>query len=166
MRENRSIGWDIAAGVFAGSTATWVMGRVTSSMYEHESPEARRRYQEVTGGKSVPDRSAEKVESALGLELSEERHQALAQANHWMVGLAAGAAYALARRRVARADWGQGVLFGLVFWMTFDELFTVATGVARPPQDYPWQAHARGLVGHIAFGIVADSTLDILDRVA
>ncbi|MCA1652498.1 MAG: DUF1440 domain-containing protein, partial [Acidobacteria bacterium] len=60
----------------------------------------------------------------------------------------------------------QGLLFGLMFWLGFDEIMTVAAGVARPPQQYPWQAHARGLVGHLAYGVVADTTLDVLDRVA
>lgn len=64
MAEQRSIGRDIVQGAIAGAAATWVMGCVTSYMYEHESPEARRQYEEVTGGKSVPDRSAEKIESA------------------------------------------------------------------------------------------------------
>lgn len=80
---------------------------------------------------------------------SDTQHQALAQANHWMVGLTAGALYALARRRVLRTDSGKGVLFGLAFWLIFDEIVTVAAGLARPPQEYPWLAHARGLAGHV-----------------
>ncbi|MCA1561166.1 MAG: DUF1440 domain-containing protein, partial [Acidobacteria bacterium] len=137
-----------------------------SYMHQHESENARRRYEEVTGGRYVPERSAEKIESALRLELSEKHHKVLGQANHWMVGLLAGATYAVARRRVSGADGGQGLLFGLMFWLGFDEIMTVAAGVARPPQQYPWQAHARGLVGHLAYGVVADTTLDVLDRVA
>lgn len=69
------------------------------------------------------------------------------------------AIYALARRNVRRADWGQGMLFGLMFWLAFDEIITVATGVARPPKKYPWQAHARGLVGHVAYGVVANTAM-------
>lgn len=63
MTENRYIGWDIAAGLAAGAAATWIMGRVTAYLYEHEGEDARRRYEEVTDGKSVPDQSAEKLES-------------------------------------------------------------------------------------------------------
>lgn len=83
-----------------------------------------------------------------------------------MVGLTAGVLYALARRRIARAHSGQGLVFGLAFWLLFDEIMTVAAGLARPPQEYPCQAHARGLAGHVAYGIAADTTLDALDRVA
>jgi hypothetical protein len=39
-------------------------------------------------------------------------------------------------------------------------------GFAEPPQAYPWQAHARGFVGHLAFGLAADTVLDVLDAVA
>lgn len=155
---NRSIGWDIGAGQFSPELrrrGSWAVLRGTCTNMKI-----------LTGGDYMPDRSATKIESALRLNLSPEQHQNLAVANHWMVGLLAGAGDALARRRLASADRGQGLVFGLAFWIGFDELFTVATGVARRPQDYPWQAHARGLVGHVAFGVVADSTLDILDRVA
>ena len=60
------------------------MGQVITLMQKAESPEARRRYEEVTGGKYVPDRSAEQIESALGLTLTNTQHQALATANHCM----------------------------------------------------------------------------------
>ncbi|MCA1853964.1 MAG: hypothetical protein LC647_16715, partial [Beggiatoa sp.] len=109
MAEERSIARDVAQGLIAGAAATWVMGLVTSYMHQHESENARRRYEEVTGGRYVPERSAEKIESALRLELSETQHKVLAQGNHWMVGLLAGATYAVARRRVSGADWGAGI---------------------------------------------------------
>jgi len=25
------------------------------------------------------------------------------------------------------------------------------------PQDYPWQAHVRGLVAHVVYGVVTDT---------
>lgn len=165
MAERHSMAREIAEGLIAGATATWAMGYITNHLYEHESDAVRRRYQEVTGGEYVPERTAEKIESSLGLQLSEKRHQALAQTNHWVVGLTAGVLYALARRRVSRADWDQGVLFGVGFWLVFDEMMTVAAGVARPPREYPWQAHARGFAGHVAYGVVADTVLDGLERV-
>jgi hypothetical protein len=165
MRDHASLTADIIKGAAAGAVATWAMSQVTTLMQNAESPEARRRYEEVTGGKSVPDRSAEQIESALGLKLTKTRHEALATANHWMVGLTAGALFALMRDRIAGAHRGHGLLFGLAFWLAFDELLTVAAGLAEPPQAYPWQAHARGLVGHVAYGVVADSALHAFDRV-
>lgn len=151
-------------GAAAGAAATWAMGRVTSFMWQHETPASRRKYDEVTGGEYVPDRAAKKTEAWLGLEPNERRERALAEWLHWGVGLGAGIGYALLRRAVPEAARGQGLLFGLVFWVLFDELATVASGLARPPRAYPWQAHARGLAGHLAFGLAADTTLDLLER--
>lgn len=153
---------DFIKGLVAGGVATWGMGHVTTYLYEHESPESRRRYEEVTGGVGAPERTAEKVASALGLELSEEQRRRLSQGLHWAVGIGGGAAYALARRRMRRVDAGQGLLFGLAFWLVFDETLTVLTGAARPPQEYPWQAHGRGLAGHLAYGVLTDTALDLM----
>lgn len=82
------------------------------------------------------------------------------------MGLTAGAVYAVLRRRLRGVDRAQDLLFGLAFWALSDEAFTVLRGVADPPQRYPWQAHARGLAGHLVYGVVAETTLDVLDRVA
>ena len=37
------MGSDLDKGAIAGAVATWVMGKVTTAMYEHEAPDARRR---------------------------------------------------------------------------------------------------------------------------
>lgn len=163
---NASIGGDVIRGAAAGVLGTLVMERVTSWMYEHEDPRAREEYERITGGKYVPQRTAEKIDGTLGLNLSEPQRKWLAQGSHWAVGLGAGATYAVLRRQLRGADRAQGLLFGLAFWALFDEAFTLLMGVADQPQHYPWQAHARGLVGHVAYGLVADTTLDVLDRVA
>lgn len=59
-----------------------------------------------------------------------------------------------------------GSFFGLAFWFIVDEVLTVAAGLAERPQAYPWQAHARGLVGHVTYGMVADGALHAFDRMA
>jgi hypothetical protein len=80
------------------------------------------------------------------------------------VVIGAGVTYALLRRSVPAADPAQGLLFGLGFWTLFDEGTTVAIGLAKPPQDYPWEAHARGLAGQLLYRVVPDTTLDLLGR--
>jgi uncharacterized membrane protein YagU involved in acid resistance len=74
--------------------------------------------------------------------------------------------YALLRRVTSKAAAAQGLLFGALFWALFDEGATVLFGLAKPPQEYPWQAHARGFVGHLVYGVLADTALDVLDRAA
>jgi hypothetical protein len=47
-----------------------------------------------------------------------------------------------------------------------DEGVVPALGLAGGPTEYPWQAHARGLVGHLVLGAVTHATLELLDQVA
>lgn len=157
---------DLAKGLVAGALGTWTMEKVTGLFWEHEGEEARNRYEEVTRGRYPPMRMAEKANTLVHLGLSEEQRPYLAQGLHWAYGLGAASAYALFRRRQPDAAAGQGLLFGALFSLIGDELFTSATGLAEPPREYPWQAHARGFVGHLAFGLVANTTLDLLDRAA
>lgn len=63
-------------------------------------------------------------------------------------------------------DAGQGLAFGLAFFLLVDALADTALGLAKPPQAYPWQTHARGLAGHLVFGLVTDTSLDLLDPAA
>jgi uncharacterized membrane protein YagU involved in acid resistance len=59
-----------------------------------------------------------------------------------------------------------GTAFGTAFWAFLDEGMVPALGLTPGPTAFPWQAHARGLVGHLTFGTVTDGTLRLLDRVA
>ena len=47
-----------------------------------------------------------------------------------------------------------------------DELMNPVLGFAPGPQVFPWQAHARGLGGHLVFGLTSELVLEGLDRVA
>ena len=165
-RSTQSIVSDVIKGTLAGAAAMWSMERTVSYLWRHEDPPARQRYEEVTEATYVPDRTAEKVEQALRLDLTQDQRQRLAMALHWAVGFGTGVTYALLRRRVPTVAAAQGLLFGFAFSALFDEGATVLFGLAKPPQAYPWQDHARGLAGHLVYGLVADTTLDLLERVA
>jgi hypothetical protein len=166
MARNGSLAADLLKGAIAGAVGTWAMEKATTYMWEHEPPEARQRYQEVTGGKYPPIVAAEKLEQAAGLTLSDEQRKKLAMAIHWGLGIGAGIMYALLRRWLRGVDRYQGLGFGTGFWALVDEGMTPAMGLAKGPTAYPWQAHARGLAGHLAYGLAADTALDVLDRVA
>jgi hypothetical protein len=57
---------------------------------------------------------------------------------------------------------GRGALFGLGLFLLQDELVNAATGLSARPRQYPWQAHARGLIAHIVYGVVTDPLLRVL----
>ena len=166
MRRKSDLGTDLIKGALAGLVATWALERVTTYLYEHEDPGARQREDAVRRGKAPFMVAAEKTSELIGLRITEQQQQRLGMAYHWGLGLGAGALYAALRPRLGALKRGQGLGFGLLFFLFVDEALNTALGLTPPPQAYPWQAHARGLAGHLAYAVVADTALDVLDRAA
>lgn len=157
---------DLAKGALAGIAATWAMGPVTSFLYEHESDEARKAEDEARGNKTAYGIAAEKAAGAVGMDLSVEQRQKTGVAIHWALGAGAGATYGMLRNRLPGADAGAGLLFGIAFWLMLDEGANYALRLTPGPTAFPWQTHARGLAGHLVFGVAAHTTLKALDAVA
>lgn len=166
VRSRHTVGRDLLKGAIAGAVATFVMGKVTGYMYQREDPDARREEDDARGGRTAYEAAAEKAAGATGAVLETRRRQELGSAIHWALGIGAGAAYALFRRRVQVLGGAAGTAFGTAFWAFLDEGLVPALGLTPGPRAFPWQAHARGLIGHLTFGTVADGTLRLLDRVA
>ncbi|MCA1673436.1 MAG: DUF1440 domain-containing protein, partial [Actinobacteria bacterium] len=59
-----------------------------------------------------------------------------------------------------------GLAFGTGFSLLVDELMNPLLGLTPGPRAFPWQAHARGLGGHLAFGATTELVLEGFDRVA
>jgi hypothetical protein len=165
-RARHSVGRDLLKGAIAGAVATYVMGKVTGYMYEHEDREARQAEDEARGGRTAYEVAAEKAATAAGTSLEPRRREEIGSAIHWALGIGAGAAYAVLRRRVQGLGGAAGTAFGTAFWAFLDEGLVPALGLTPGPYAFPWQAHARGFVGHVTFGTVTDGTLRLLDRVA
>ena len=79
-----------------------------------------------------------------------------------LIGIAPAAVYAAMRGRVPGIDAGRGLGFGFAMFVLEDEVVNPALGVAAPPQRYPWQPHAQGLISHLVYGLVADWVLHAL----
>ena len=165
MRDGTGLLTELALGAAAGAAATWVMGQATTFLYEREDPLAREREDAARGGKTAYGIAAEKVAGAFGRQLSAERRATLGSGIHWALGAGAGAAYAVLRRRVPHVDAGQGLAFGATFFALMDEGANTALGLTPPPAAFPWQAHARGLAGHLVYGVVTETLLDAAERV-
>ncbi len=157
---------DLVKGALAGAAATWVMGQATTFLYERESKPAREAEDEARGGKTAYGVAAEKAAGAVGLTLSEEQRKQAGSAIHWVLGAGAGAAYGVLRGRLPGADVGAGLAFGAAFFLLVDEGANTALGLTPAPDAFPWQTHARGLAGHLVFGLTAHAVLGALDAVA
>jgi hypothetical protein len=155
----------LIAGAAAGAAATWVMGRVTTWLYERENIGARELEDAARGGKTAYAAAAEKAADTAGVVLTGEQRDTAGAGLHWALGIAGGAAYGVARKRWPELAALYGAGFGLAFFLVFDELLNPVLGFTPGPMKFPWQAHARGLAGHLAYGVTNNAVLDAVDRV-
>ena len=162
MRNHRGMAADLIAGAVAGALATWVMGKVTTALYSRESAAARQREDDARDGKTAYGVAADKTAALAGRHLSDEERQVYGQGIHWALGIGAGAAYGALRARFPRSATAGGLTFGVAFWLLMDEMVTPVLGLTPGPTAFPWETHARGLAGHLAFGAVADTALRAL----
>ena len=160
-----TIGEDLVKGAIAGAVATYVMGRITTFMYDREDRRARKQEDEARGGGTSYGTAAEKGAELVGRRLTPKEREQAGSAIHWALGIGAGAGYAVVRRRLAFLGSTVGTAFGTAFWGFVDEGVVPVLGLTPGPLAFPWQTHARGLVGHLTFGTVTDGTLRVLDRV-
>ena len=161
--ERDSVLVDTLKGAVAGGVAVWVMDQIDWYMYDHEDPEAQRRTRRVRPEGMDPSHdTANKIAGAFGKELSPSQPHPAGIAIHYAIGMGSGALYGALQDRVPAVSTGRGALFGAGIFLTHDELFNTLAGSAARPTEYPWQAHARGLVSHVVLGVVADTVLRVL----
>jgi hypothetical protein len=165
-QQEDSILSDAVKGALAGAAATWVMGKATSYLYQQEAKSVREEESGARGGQTAYGTAAEKAADALGQDLSDDERKKYGSAIHWALGAGAGAVYGVLRHRVPGADSGNGLLFGAAFWALIDEGANTALGLTPGPAAFPWQTHARGLAGHLVFGVAADTALRLTERVS
>lgn len=165
---NGSLGRDLAKGVIAGTAATAALVATRNVMYAREDPAVREREEDVRGDSQVTplQKPVRMAAETVGQPVHKETEERVGNALAWGMSIGFVAAYAGLRKRVKGADAGQGLAFGLGAWLIEDELMMPLLGLAPGPGAYPWQAHARGLAAHLAYGVVAETTLDALDRAA
>lgn len=153
----------ILAGAVAGAVATWVMGKVTSYLYSHEPKQARDEENSARGGSTAYATAAEKGARLVGTTLSKDQKKEYGQVIHWSLGLGAAALYGAVRNEVpVQNGLARGLAFGTAFWLLMDETVTPVLGLTPGPTAFPWQTHARGLVGHLVFGATTEGVLQLL----
>ena len=148
---------DMLKGAVAGAAGVWVMDRLDWFLYGRESAETRQRTEDARpGGRDPAHVMAGMAADAVGVELASPKQNPAGLAVHYSLGILPGALYGALRSRVDYLGAGRGLLFGLGLFVVEDELANPLLGTAAPPGRYPWQAHARGLVAHLVYGLVTD----------
>ena len=155
--------FDLTRGALAGAAGTWVMDMVTTGVASGQSkPSQVAEAAARPNGKSSVDNLVDRATAALGISLTEEQRPKVVQAVHYGLGVAPGALYAVLRKRLPVAGALNGLVYGALLFGLNDEWLNTTLGLAGPPDAYPVETHARGLVGHLALGVTTDAVLAVL----
>lgn len=153
-----------AMGMVAGAIGVWALDRTDYFMWNREDPKTRARTRAVRPhGEPPAGVVVSEAEEAAGRELGEAGHDAAQTAVHYAIGVGPAAAYALVRDRLPGGP-ARGLAYGLGVFLMQDEGLNTVTGLGAAPGDYPWQAHGRGLVAHLVYGLTTELALMAMDR--
>ena len=164
-RRRRRLATDLVLGAAAGASATWLMDKVTTAMYERESRAVRKRENKARGNKTAYEIAAERASDFVGIPVTKQTRKQIGSAIHWSLGVTAGAVYGVVRNRVRTVRFGSGLIYGTLFWLAMDEAALTALKLTPPPRAFPWQTHARGLAGHLVLGGAIEAVFDVADLV-
>lgn len=156
---------DLLIGAAAGVAAVWIMDRVDNFNFRHEDAAAHRQTVAVRPEGQPPAQAmVSQIAQRTGHSLSRERIDRIGKGAHYMIGAAPAMLYSLLGARYPAITRGRGAVFGLAMFALQDELMNPVMGWSAKPKAYPWQAHARGLVGHLVYGLAVDAAVRVLKR--
>lgn len=156
---------DFAKGAVAGAVGALVKYGVTSYLYAHEDADARKREDEARGKEHAYEIMAGRAAERLGRPLDKTQKAVAGQVAHWTGNVAGMGVYGLARARYPRIRKAGGLAVGLPVTLAMDEIGNPLTGVTPGPTAFPWQTHARAVVGQAALWLTAEGTMRALDAV-
>lgn len=157
---------DALKGAIAGAAAWWAMDRVLRRCYDRQGPAIRRREAEARGGVPALEVMAERLAGLAGIGLSAEERQRAGTVLQWTIGIGTGMLYGAIRDRLPASGLRRGLLYGAAVSLLVDEGLIPLLGFAPGPLAFPWQTHARGLLGHLVYGAVAEAAMSGLDRIS
>ena len=158
---------DLVKGAIAGAVGVWALDKVTWYLWDREDPRLLQQEREARPeGLDPAHVMANRAAEALGTELTPKQPHPAGIGVHYGLGVMPGALYGALRKRVGGVGAAGGMLYGLGLFLMQDEGLNPILGTSGKPTEYPWQAHARGLVGHLVLGAATHVTLNALDAVA
>lgn len=151
-------------GASAGAVGVWAMDVVTWWMYRRQDPAAlQREKQSRVFGMDTAHAAARRLARFARSDAAQDEPNAAGIAIHYALGMVPGAVYVRLRKSQPWVRTGRGVLYGLALAIVNDEIAGRLLGIMGPQRDYPWQAHLRGLVGHVVLGVVTEAMLRALE---
>lgn len=157
-------GGSLVRGVIAGTIGAWVIDRATWLVQDRQPKQSLERERAAwQDGLDVPHVAGYRLRKTAGSNARREQPSTLGILLHYLFGVGPAIIYAGLRERDLRFSADRGLLYGLIIFLLWDETLSVATGLASPPNAYPWQAHFRGLVGHLSLGVATHVALTALE---
>lgn len=152
-------------GAAAGTIGVWALDRTDWLMWNRLDEKTRAATISARPGGEPPAHVlAGKIESVSGLTPTETQHAIAGKMIHYSIGIAPAAGYALLRDKLPGQGPMRGLLYGLGVFLLQDEVLNTVSRLGAKPRAYPWQAHARGLVAHLVYGLVTELALSALQR--
>jgi uncharacterized membrane protein YagU involved in acid resistance len=151
-------------GLVAGAIGAFVMDRATWVFQDSQKRQTIERERMAwPEGLDVSHALGYRLARLAGVAVEKDQPSTLGMVTHYLLGIAPAILYAALRERDLRFAADRGMLYGVLIFALWDEGLSVATRIAGPPQDYPWQTHLRGLVGHLALGAATHLALSALE---
>ena len=163
-RAGDSILGGLVRGAIAGAAGVWALHEVDKYLAARESFATRRDTVAARpGGLDPAHVIADRATRAAGLELAHPEQNSVGVAVKYATGIVPAALLGALRDRLGH--WmvsGRGFAFGVATWAIEDEWANTKAGLAGPVSKYPWQAHGRGFIGHVVYGLTVDAVLRVL----
>ena len=164
-KQKSSVAAGILKGALAGALGMYAMCKTSWYLYKNENPLAYKKEKEAQKeGNYVPHEMIKKATDAMGVELSDYQLDRAGKATQLMLGILPGVLYGAMHHKADKLGFWRGSVFGIATFALVDELLAPLAGVASGPTAYPWQAHARGFVDHLVYGVTTDSALRLMDK--
>lgn len=140
------------------------MDAVTWLLYRRESKVDLLREKQVRPyGKDTAHALVRRVTKPVGSDAGSSEPNGAGIAVHYGLGMVPGSLYAGQRREWPWLRSGGGALYGFGLYVVNDLLASRLLRIAGPQGRYPWQAHARGVFGHVVLGVVTEATLNAIE---
>ena len=153
----------VAIGAAAGAIAWAAMDGSLRYMYDRHPGRVRRQERDARRGVPALEVLADRICAAAGARLTADGRRTAGRVVQWTVGIGAGVLFAVIRERMPASGIRRGLSYGLMVSLVVDEGLTPPSGLSPGPAAYPWQTHARGLVGHLVYGAVAEAVIAAFD---
>lgn len=139
------------AGIVGGIVAAFLLERFQAAIKDLAPTQS--------DEESAPVKAADQVSRVVaGRPLPDGWKQPGGEAVHYALGAALGTAYGVAAEYDPRVTAGLGTLFGLSASVVLDETLVPVLGLSDPPWRSSARAHAFGLISHLVFGLVTETT--------